>query len=259
MVVAMGTFPLHRRHWIYGRRLGEKRHRRFTLIELLTVIVIIAVLAALLLPAVLDARAKGQQTYCSNNLRQIGIAMSTYSDEYDEFVMPGKFGDTADEGNYNHWINYMYAELLPTKSVFRCPSLGNADNFNPAGGNNDIKKASYIRNLIQPGTWNGAPIYTNPAKSWGWGSATYYIKQSQVIRPSFVIDTMDVIAGGIHSNHSGIVSFAETDWGIVNSKPLSGYRRVGMHHRQGFNALMGDGHTELMKESDPVQWVVVVE
>lgn len=244
-----------------GLQIEHNHHgcRRFTLIELLTVMVILTVLAALLLPTVLDARAKGQQTYCANNLRQIGIAMVTYSDEYDEFVMPGKFGVTADSGDYNHWINYMYAELLPTRSVFLCPSLGRADHFNPAGGSNEIVAASYIRNLIQPGTWNGAPIYTDPGASWGWGSAAFYVKQSQVLRPSAVIDVMDVIAGGIHSNHSGIVSFGETDWGIVNDKPLSGYRRVGLHHRRGFNALMGDGHVEHMRESDPNQWVVVVE
>ncbi|WP_420580950.1 hypothetical protein [Reichenbachiella sp.] len=66
--------------------------------------------------------------------------------------MPGKF-ETTTVNNYNHWINYMFAELIDDASVFVCPTLNDEDNFNPAGGDNTIFEASYIMNLIRPGNW----------------------------------------------------------------------------------------------------------
>lgn len=68
-----------------------KIRRGFTLIELLVVIAIVAVIAAVLLPAVVLSTRRAHETNCVNNLRQIGVALSLYEQDYETMPKHGAF------------------------------------------------------------------------------------------------------------------------------------------------------------------------
>lgn len=110
-------------------------HKAFTLIELLVVIAIIAVLAAILFPVFSAAREKARQSACLNNMKNIGLALLQYTQDYDErfpfyrtpCALFGRFasrGGRYQAGGYRGALQW-YEAIEPctrNRDVFRCPS-----------------------------------------------------------------------------------------------------------------------------------------
>ena len=126
----------------------------FTLIELLVVVAIIGILAALLFPAFARARENARRSSCQSNLKQIGIGILQYTQDYDErFPAQNNLGnstssrvdDYADLGAAQNWI----ASIQPyAKSwqLFACPSASGNSTVN--GNNNNAYLANGV--LIRP-------------------------------------------------------------------------------------------------------------
>jgi len=137
--------------------------KSFTLIELLVVVAIIAVLVAILLPALNNARDAARLVACGSNLRQIGISIHTFALENNDYppeVWTGQSIDSAGE-NVMTWAKTLVKRGI-SPNVFRCPS-----HLPKFGANiNDLK--SYTENgwiALRP-EHNGSYQWACPSEYW---------------------------------------------------------------------------------------------
>lgn len=197
--------------------MGHKRG--FTLIELLVVITIIAILAAILFPVFSRAREKARSASCQSNLKQIGLAMKMYLEDYDQANVIYTDGTRSWA-----WILKPYHKNI---QLFTCPSRARWQICN------DDKKCagysgSYVMALLR------SDANTNDDSS-GWHDADFYDPSNTVI----VIDSPE------HADALTKVAITQAGYttALTDAQKLRGLTR----HFDGINVLWYDGHVKWMR------------
>ena len=217
-------------------------HKRsgFTLIELLVVIAIIAILAAILFPVFARAREKARQTSCLSNVKQIGLGVMMYAQDYDESFPPSYQWVTAG----SDWPLRKWAPtILPyikNNQIFVCPS----DTPSADAGNDSVGPISYASNAaLMPGARGPFGV----------------VSLGKVARPSECVMLCDAWAASrycMQPNYylgPGPTCFARP----AGLRPDPDNVDVSFHNG-GYNACMVDGHAKWYKggreDRDDAYW-----
>lgn len=243
----MTKTTVSRKHALLHRENNTQRRTRngFTLIEILVVIAIISILAAILFPVFARARENARRASCQSNLKQIGLGLLQYIGDYDETLphsFHGSFGDSTPAGttpdNYK-WMDAIYP-YVKSEALFNCPSDSATnryrfrDGFNYGSyGLNGAYGAVLTDNQTPPRSGNGL-----------------LVRMSAVVVPAATVWVTDNNNSPSDSNPGGSQGFywpsAAENPSVTTSTPRQ-LQNIVERHLDTTNVLYCDGHVKAHK------------
>jgi prepilin-type N-terminal cleavage/methylation domain-containing protein/prepilin-type processing-associated H-X9-DG protein len=225
-------------------KAGRSRTKRgFTLIELLVVIAIIAILAAILFPVFARARENARRASCQSNLKQIGLGIIQYTQDYDERMPATWAGDSSGDSGATAW-KWMDAitPYVKSEQIFDCPSRnGNlVPRYHFRTGSD---YGSYVANLAY---WGMPDTATAPFSHFG-GNRIVHVSEFQAAATTLMVtDGAGTVANPATPNH-------QIQWYDTGSNPSissTDPRQLDAiieRHLQTTNVLFCDGHVKSVK------------
>lgn len=221
----------------FANRIKTSHERNaFTLIELLVVIAIIAILAAILFPVFARARENARRASCASNLKQIGLGIMQYSQDYDERMPSGRMSFNNADNVGGNW-QVMLQPYIKSYQLFACPS--NTRNTNLMLDGEDSNPGGVSKTVVS---------YTAPIDAGGTSGAAFGARG--VAGPSLadfanVAQTIAVLDSNVENSDFAIDS---GNWnGTAASFGTGGKPALFVGHLNTMNVLFADGHVKTMK------------
>jgi prepilin-type N-terminal cleavage/methylation domain-containing protein/prepilin-type processing-associated H-X9-DG protein len=217
---------------VVGKRTG------FTLIELLVVIAIIAILAAILFPVFARARENARRASCQSNLKQIGLGIMQYTQDYDE-RMPGAY--LYYNGTTLMWWEDLTQPYVKSYQLMICPSDSVPNSYSsnrplPATTFPNPLLSSYAANALATDFSGNTIAAAMPAGAAGTALA-------QFEEPATTI---------IVADSASMELFSPTHVDCGDRTAL----RLDFRHLDGNNYLFADGHVKWSKQTSQSMWTI---
>jgi prepilin-type N-terminal cleavage/methylation domain-containing protein/prepilin-type processing-associated H-X9-DG protein len=234
---------------VSGRRAG------FTLVELLVVIAVIALLAAILFPVFARARENARRSSCQSNLRQIGLGILQYAQDYDELVPARQHASGS--VSPRSWRG-MLQPYIKSADVFRCPS-NRANAANAADGirrsyncNGLSSTANLCGTAPMPEIPTGTPVHLARIQN---TAQLILVVEGREGFPEMRIDnnmygsTTSYGRGDFFAGHLGTANFLFADGHVKSLKPTATATPINMWNIEE----TGNGCSELVRRLGEVE------